>query len=193
MIYHVYYQRFFGLLTPVETRRKYLNFTHRLLRQVEAAALDEVYSLMQGEVWSPQGEARPLIQALHLSHTSLSMGDVVRDAHGRAWVCDVVGWLPLRGEPFRPLPGPAPHPPLWLATEADVRGDRPRLTRLKITNEPDCLPADAYTVERFGWVAFADLVALARLIEQRFGWQVCIDLGAEFYETSDGERRDPDE
>lgn len=183
MIYDVYYQRFFGLLTPVETRLTYLNFTHRLLRQVEATSLEELYRQQQGQVWSPQGEARPLIRSLHLSHTSLSVGDVAKDAQGAYWVCDHIGWLPLRTERFWPLPRPRSQPSLWLSTEADFRGDPPRLTRLKITNEPDCLPADAYTVERFGWVAFADLVTLANLIKQRFGWQVCIDLGEDFYET----------
>lgn len=86
MIYHVYYQRFFGLLTPVETRRKYLNFTHRLLRQVEAASLEDLYQQQQGEVWSPHGEARPLIRSLHLTHTSLSVGDVAQDAQGAYWL-----------------------------------------------------------------------------------------------------------
>jgi hypothetical protein len=32
---------------------------------------------MQGEVWSPNGEARGLIEAKGLLHTSMSVGDVV--------------------------------------------------------------------------------------------------------------------
>ena len=43
---------------------------------IEAESLDEVFSKMQGEIWSPNGEAKPLIKALELSHTSMSVGDV---------------------------------------------------------------------------------------------------------------------
>jgi hypothetical protein len=33
---------------------------------------------MQGENWSPNGEARDLIRSNNLSHTSMCCGDVVR-------------------------------------------------------------------------------------------------------------------
>ncbi len=95
MIYTVYYQRFFGLLKPLETKHKYLNFSHRRVKQVETASPDEVYRQMQGEVWSPHGEARELIKSLYLGHTSLSVGDVVRDGDGNFWVCNLSGWLPM--------------------------------------------------------------------------------------------------
>ena len=39
--------------------------------------LDQIYNLMQGEVWSPNGEGRELIQSLGLNHTSMSMGDII--------------------------------------------------------------------------------------------------------------------
>jgi hypothetical protein len=38
--------------------------------------------MMQGEQWSPNGEARELIRSLGLSHASMSIGDVVEDEHG---------------------------------------------------------------------------------------------------------------
>ncbi len=184
MIYAIYYQRFFGLLRPLETKLKYLSFTHRLVRQVEADSLDEVYGQMQGEVWSPHGEARGLIKSLHLSHTSLSVGDVVEDPQADFWVCNHSGWLPLQTERFRPNEQPKVElPPLWMATEANFLAAQPQVTRLKISDERDCLLADAYTVEQFGWTLFADLLALAKLIEQRLGLAVCLDLGADFYET----------
>lgn len=41
------------------------------------AALEVVYYRMQGEVWSPHGEMRDFIKLLGLSHTSMSVGDVV--------------------------------------------------------------------------------------------------------------------
>ena len=49
------------------------------VRVLVAEGLDDVYSKMQGERWSPQGEARPLIEALGLTHTSMSAGDVILD------------------------------------------------------------------------------------------------------------------
>ena len=119
MSYAVYYQRFFGLLRPGETRLTWLDVTHRLVRQVEADGLDEVYCQMQREVWSPHGEARGLIRSLGLGHTSMSIGDVVKDSQGDFWVCNVVGWLPLHSEQVKPSPWPESEPVfLWLAIEA---------------------------------------------------------------------------
>lgn len=184
MIYTVYYQRFFGLLKPLETRLKTLEFTHRRLKRVEATSLDDVYRQMQSQSWSPQGEARDLIISLHLSHTSLSVGDVVKDARHNVWVCNDLGWLPLRtGQCWPRRRRQAKRPRLWMATEANFQTVPPHITRLKISDERDCLPANAYLVERFGRVAFSDLVALAKLIELRLNLAVCIDLGDEFYET----------
>lgn len=40
-------------------------------------ALEIVYYRMQGEIWSPHGEMRDFIKACGLSHTSMSVGDVV--------------------------------------------------------------------------------------------------------------------
>lgn len=70
--------------------------SHTFVRQVEAEALGDVYHLMQAEVWSPGGEARTLIERLGLSHTSLSVGDVVEDADGRFWECLNRGWRQLK-------------------------------------------------------------------------------------------------
>lgn len=39
--------------------------------------LDDVYYRMQGDVWSPNGEMRDFIRILKLSHTSMSVGDVI--------------------------------------------------------------------------------------------------------------------
>src|SRR5262245_27150813 len=39
--------------------------------------LENVYVQMQGEVWSPIGEARDLIMSKGLRHTSMSVGDVI--------------------------------------------------------------------------------------------------------------------
>ncbi len=67
--------------------------THAFIRQVEADSLAKVYRQMQGFVWSPNGEARDLIRAAGVSHTSMSVGDVVVDADGHAWVCADRGWI----------------------------------------------------------------------------------------------------
>jgi len=53
-----------------------LEATHIFLKTIEATDLDTVYHDMQGEVWSPHGEARSLIRARGLRHTSMSIGDV---------------------------------------------------------------------------------------------------------------------
>jgi hypothetical protein len=53
--------------------------THTFLRFLEAKDLDNVFYKMQGEVWSPNGEARDLIRSCGLRHTSMSVGDLICD------------------------------------------------------------------------------------------------------------------
>jgi len=43
--------------------------------------LAHLFSDMQGEIWSPNGEARELIFAAGTDHTSMSIGDIVRFIH----------------------------------------------------------------------------------------------------------------
>lgn len=54
-----------------------LNDTHVLLKTVEAHNLEDVFAMMQGENWSPNGEANSLIREKGLAHTSMSVGDAV--------------------------------------------------------------------------------------------------------------------
>lgn len=51
--------------------------THVLLKTIEASCADEAWQKMQGEFWSPKGEANGLIAGLGLTHTSMDVGDVV--------------------------------------------------------------------------------------------------------------------
>jgi len=53
--------------------------THRPIKVMRAEDPEDVFYQMQAENWSPNGEQRKLIQYLELSHTSMSVGDVVRD------------------------------------------------------------------------------------------------------------------
>jgi hypothetical protein len=57
-----------------------------------AKSKDDVYARMQGDRWSPRGEARKLIKAIGLQHTSMSVGDVVVDSHGAVFEADRIGW-----------------------------------------------------------------------------------------------------
>jgi hypothetical protein len=56
-----------------------------MVKRVGAADTEEVFHHMQGEVWSPRGEARPLIRALGLHHTSMSVGDALHDIVSDRW------------------------------------------------------------------------------------------------------------
>ena len=48
-------------------------------------SIETVYMVMQGEVWSPEGQARPLIKSKGLRHTSMSVGDLVKDIDTGIW------------------------------------------------------------------------------------------------------------
>jgi hypothetical protein len=58
--------------------------------------LDAVYWKMQGENWSPNGEARSFIRRKGLGHTSMSMGDCVLDNDtGEVYLVTGVGFKKL--------------------------------------------------------------------------------------------------
>ena len=72
-----------------------LPVTHRFVCELDVPRLENVFVRMQGEVWSPNGEARELIASLGLHHTSMSIGDVVQDNDGVHWMCAPLGWQRL--------------------------------------------------------------------------------------------------
>ena len=91
-VYQVYYARrptYFAsgqLGTPLLTVSR-LPDTHVHLTTIQAQNRADAWLQMQGENWSPHGEARPLIEMLDLTHTSMSVGDVLRDEDGVYWEC----------------------------------------------------------------------------------------------------------
>lgn len=92
--YDVYY-KYDPIFAPSENvnKRNY-TITHCYLGSLYAKDLEEVFVVMQGERWSPNGEARELIKAAGLQHTSMSVGDIIREkSTNRVWECDLVGWI----------------------------------------------------------------------------------------------------
>ena len=75
-----------------------LGSSHARLSEVEADSLDEAWRQMQAEHWSPNGEARHLLERLGLSHTSMSVGDVIQDENGTYWECLDLGWRPVQDD-----------------------------------------------------------------------------------------------
>ncbi len=63
-------------LIPVESR---LDQTHTKVCDVSIpdGSMEEAFASQQAERWSPNGEARELIESLGLRHTSMSVGDVL--------------------------------------------------------------------------------------------------------------------
>jgi hypothetical protein len=81
-----------GLLPSIGTLHK----THIQVTATDAKDPDELYQKMQGEVWSPNGEAREVLQKLGIGHTSMTTGDIaVCEDDGKVWFCDRAGWIRL--------------------------------------------------------------------------------------------------
>ena len=82
-----------------------LRQTHAYLTSLEAATgiqgLEQIFHDMQGHIWSPNGEARSLIEARGLSHTSMSTGDVVVDEDGRAFMVAFFGFAAWNSDTAR--------------------------------------------------------------------------------------------
>lgn len=69
--------------------------THVMLTQCIGSNLNDVYASMQGAMWSPNGEAAPLIRAKGLTHTSMSIGDIIVNEHGIVHVVAQLGFVVL--------------------------------------------------------------------------------------------------
>jgi len=89
-----------------EPNAKNLNATHIHLKDLDVTdnvdvygKLEKAWVTMQGENWSPDGEARPLIEAKGLQHTSMSVGDVaVNEATGATYLCAGMGFVRIDGK-----------------------------------------------------------------------------------------------
>jgi len=96
MKYQVWYMRpeYFadGYNMPNIAKIYNLEQSHKYLLDLEANSLEEIWCKMQAEVWSPNGEARPLIRAKGLHHTSMSVGDIVVDRHSNVYVAKMFGF-----------------------------------------------------------------------------------------------------
>lgn len=72
-----------------------LEETHVFLTEIEANGPESVYYQMQGDIWSPNGEARELIEQKGLHHTSMSMGDIAVTELGEVLIVDRFGFKKL--------------------------------------------------------------------------------------------------
>ena len=55
-----------------------LSKTHSKIGSINTVDLNKIYGLMQGETWSPNGEARDVIGDSEAGHTSMSVGDIIK-------------------------------------------------------------------------------------------------------------------
>ena len=69
-----------------------LRATHVLLGCIDGGdSLEEVFRLLQSGRWSPNGEARGLIQAMTLDHVDMRVGDLLETSEG-LWVVAAFGF-----------------------------------------------------------------------------------------------------
>ena len=54
-----------------------LQNTHVLVGSIAETDPQKIFSLMQAEAWSPQDQARSMIERLGAGHTSMTTGDVI--------------------------------------------------------------------------------------------------------------------
>lgn len=91
MKYRVWYKKFWDQEEALELHAAVYQ-EWALVKEVEAENLEQVFYMMQGEVWSPNGEARNLIRCLGLSHTSMSVGDFIETPRGEFYRVEGCGF-----------------------------------------------------------------------------------------------------
>ena len=73
-----------------------LDKTHVFLGRIGEKNLKNIFKMMQGEFWSPNGEAKDVISRKGLHHTSMTTGDIVI-AGGKVYIVDRYGFKELQG------------------------------------------------------------------------------------------------
>lgn len=74
---------------------------YRMVRKLNIEPdFEKVFLMMQGEIWSPKGEAKSHIKWLGLHHTSMSVGDLIRVKKGNWWIITNLGFnrVKIEGE-----------------------------------------------------------------------------------------------
>jgi hypothetical protein len=79
-----------GILPDVKNLRK----THVFIGRIHESNLNKVYRMMQGEEWSPNGEARTMLQRKGIGHTSMYIGDIVI-SNSKVMMADRSGFVEL--------------------------------------------------------------------------------------------------
>lgn len=72
-----------------------LNKTHIHLGNIKESDLETAFRKLQGDYWSPNGEARELIIEKKLQHTSMSVGDIIKK-DGKVYIVDMVGFKEIK-------------------------------------------------------------------------------------------------
>lgn len=75
-----------------------LEATHVKIGSVKETNPEKIFHMMQGEIWSPEGQARNMIRSSDTGHTSMSVGDIVV-VGGKAMMVDRFGFAPLDDKP----------------------------------------------------------------------------------------------
>ena len=85
--FEIYYSKNFidSCMGDQKVDVKNIEATHTYLCGMRAENMEAIFAGMQGEVWSPNGEGRPIIESLGLKHTSMSVGDVIHDVVNGKW------------------------------------------------------------------------------------------------------------
>lgn len=83
-----------------EVKLRELPRTHVKLGEIASTDLEEIFRCLQGEIWSPNGEAMLVLgkSGAGMVHTSMSVGDVVVRPDGSTFVVSGVGFLRIYGE-----------------------------------------------------------------------------------------------
>lgn len=92
------------MVSPTTVLEKYnhkalkglMDFTHTLMGEIKGSDdIEDIFMALQGEIWSPNGEARDLVIEKESTHTSMSVGDIIELEDGRMFICAGVGFTEI--------------------------------------------------------------------------------------------------
>ena len=71
-----------------------LESTHDFVIQINDISKERIFKNMQSTIYSPNGEAVNFIILNNISHTSMSLGDIIQ-IDDKVWICDMLGWTEI--------------------------------------------------------------------------------------------------
>jgi len=133
-----------------------LRDTHTLVGYINSKDREDIFGLMQGEHWSPDGQASSMIRGLGLTHTSMSVGDIVsiNDMISKTYMVSGRGFILLQPKKMAEGKSKGANPDggsknkkVWAWAVKEAKADKEWADTHEYKDNPDEWPASGMSID----------------------------------------------